>query len=48
MVATGDTIKTLTAKKLEIESIISLEKTRVLDETKKRDALQKNLSDIET
>lgn len=47
VIATGDTIKNLTAKKLELESIISLEKIRVLDEAKQRDALQKNIADID-
>lgn len=48
VVATSDTLKTLTSKKIEIESIISLERTRILDEARKRDALQKNISDIES
>ena len=47
VVATDDTLKNLSSKKIEIESIISLEKTRILDEAKKRDALEQNISTIE-
>ena len=48
VVATEDTLKNLTSKKIELESIISLEKTRVLDEAKKRDTLKQDLSSIES
>ncbi len=48
VVATDDTLKNLTSKKIELESIISLEKNRVLEEAKRRDALEQNLSSMET
>jgi len=48
VVATNDALKNLTSKKIELESIISLEKSRTLEEAKKRDALEQNLSTVET
>jgi len=47
VLSTDDTLKNLTSKKLELESIISLEKNRILEEAKKRDMLAQNLSSIE-
>lgn len=43
MAATDTLLKNLLAKKTEIESVINLEKSRVFDEVKKRDALTSNL-----
>lgn len=48
IVSTGDTLKNLTAKKRDLESIIFLEKTRILDEAKKRNALKQDLVSIES
>lgn len=48
VVATDTNLKNLLSKKTEIESVISLEKSRVLEEAKKRDTLKQNLSTIET
>ena len=48
VVATDDVLKTLTTKKIELESIISLEKNRTFDEAKKRDDLQNTLQTLET
>lgn len=48
VVATDTILKNLLSKKTEIESVISLEKNRTLEEVKKRDTLKQNLSTIET
>jgi len=46
-VSASDTIKQLGTKKIELESDILLEKSRLLEEVTKRDTLKKNLADIE-
>lgn len=45
--ATGDTIKKLEARRLEITSTLALEEQKVLDEVKERDAIQNTLGDID-
>ncbi len=45
--STGDTIKKLEARRIELNSTINLEQNRVLDEVKKRDVIQNTLSDID-
>lgn len=47
VVATDDALKNLWFKKIELESIISLEKNRTLEEQKKLESLETNLNSIE-
>ena len=46
--ATGDSIKRMELRKIEILSFIKTEKERVLDEQKQKDTLTKLLSEIDT
>ena len=45
--STGDTIKKLDARRIELTSTITLEQNRVLDEVKERDLIQNTLHDID-
>lgn len=46
--ATGNSIKKLESKKIELNSFIKTEKERVLDEQKQKTTLTKLIADIET
>ncbi len=46
--STGDTIKKLEAHRIELNSTIQLEQSRILDEVKERNLIQDTLSDIDT